>query len=173
MNRVSIDKSLLLIIDLQSDFINKNTKDLPRKIEKELAKNKFDFYGFTMFINDINSLFFTKLNYKGCMDEKEKCLVVNNRNYPIFKKNIYSALNGELKTFIKENGITSIYLCGIDTDACVLKTALDLFENNYNVFVIESLCMSHSGRKNHDFAIKLLKKLIGNEYVIKEYNERI
>ena len=32
----------------------------------------------------------------------------------------------------KENKIKDIYLCGIDTDACVLKTAIDLFENNYN-----------------------------------------
>lgn len=169
MNRVSIDKSLLLIIDVQSDFINKNTKDLPKKIEKELTKNRFNFYGFTMFINDINSLFFTKLNYEGCMDEKGKCLAVNNKNYPIFKKTIYSALNEELKKFIIENNISNIYLCGIDTDACVLKTALDLFENNYNVFVIENLCKSHSGKKNHDFAIKLLKKLIGNGSVIKEW----
>ncbi len=168
MNRISNNKSLLLIIDVQSDFINKNTKDLPKKIEKELTKNRFNFYGFTMFINDINSLFFTKLNYEGCMDEKGKCLAVNNKNYPIFKKTIYSALNEELKKFIIENNISNIYLCGIDTDACVLKTALDLFENNYNVFVIENLCMSHSGKKNHDFAIKLLKKLIGNGSVIKE-----
>ena len=36
-----------------------------------------------------------------------------------------------------ENHIEQIYLCGIDTDACVFKTALDLFENEYDVYVLE------------------------------------
>ena len=58
-------------------------------------------------------------------------------------------------------------MCGIDTDACVLKTALDLFENNYDVKVIEDCSMSHSGIEYHNSAINMLKKLIGNQNVIK------
>ncbi len=68
--------------------------------------------------------------------------------------------------YISENNINYIYLCGIDTDACVMKTAVDLFENGLNVKVIENYCMSHSGKKIHKSAIKMLKKLIGNKNVI-------
>ena len=56
---------------------------------------------------------------------------------------------------------------GIDTDACVLKTALDLVENNFDVKVIEDCSMSHSGIEYHNYAINMLKKLIGRQNVIK------
>ena len=69
-------------------------------------------------------------------------------------------------TYKKENEIEQVYLCGIDTDACVIKTAIDLFENNIDVKVIENCCMSHSGKKYHNYAIKILKKLIGKESII-------
>ncbi|MEI3434494.1 MAG: hypothetical protein V8R26_05800, partial [Clostridia bacterium] len=53
---------------------------------------------------------------------------------------------------IKENDVEQIYLC-LDfknTDACVLKTALDLFENNYEVYVLKEYCMSGAGQKIHN-----------------------
>ena len=68
---------------------------------------------------------------------------------------------------IDSNNIETIYLCGIDTDACVLKTALDLFENKFDVKVIEDCSMSHSGIEYHNSAINMLRKLIGNQNVIK------
>lgn len=57
-------------------------------------------------------------------------------------------------------------MCGVDTDACIMKTAVDLFENGLNVKVIENYCMSHSGKKFHKSTIKMLKKLIGNKNVL-------
>ena len=80
---------------------------------------------------------------------------------------VYNAYNNELKLYINTNNIKTIYLCGIDTDACVLKTALDLFENNFDVKVIEDCSMSHSGIEYHISAINMLRKLIGNQNVIK------
>ena len=98
-------------------------------------------------------------------DELEE-LFLDTGDNKIFNKKIYSAVNDEFKTYIKENDINSIFLCGIDTDACVLKTAVDLFENNIDVKVIEHCCMSHSGKKYHNYAIKMLKKLIGKDNII-------
>ena len=63
----------------------------------------------------------------------------------------------------KENEIEEIHLCGFDTEACVLKTALDFFENNYNVKVLEDYTMSNSGLEYHNWALNILRKLIGKE----------
>ena len=101
------NKSLLLIIDLQKNFINNETENCLKRIKKLLSSNKYNYIAFTK-------------------------------------------------------------LCGIDTDACVLKTALDLFDSGYNVKVIENCTMSHSGQENHYMAIHLLKKLIGKDNVINE-----
>ena len=43
---------------------------------------------------------------------------------------------------------------------------LKTIENNYNVKVIEYCTMSHSGRRYHKSAIKMLKKLIGKGSII-------
>lgn len=165
-NTLMTNKKLLLIIDVQNNFINHNTKNIPLKIKKLIKKNKFDYIAYTKFINDINSRFYKVLNYKGCIRDYDRKIVLDTGDNKIFNKKIYSAVNDEFKTYIKENDINSIFLCGIDTDACVLKTAVDLFENNIDVKVIEHCCMSHSGKKYHHYAIKMLKKLIGKDNII-------
>lgn len=52
-NTLKTNKKLLLIIDVQNNFINHNTKNIPLKIEKLIKKNKFDYIAYTKFINDI------------------------------------------------------------------------------------------------------------------------
>lgn len=158
--------SLLLVIDVQRNFINKNTRDIPKRIEKLINENNFKYIVFTKFINDENSNFYKVLNYRGCIRNEDREIVVDTKDNRVLEKRTYTALTSELMTYLKENKIKDIYLCGIDTDACVLKTAIDLFENNYNVKVIEYCTMSHSGRRYHKFAIKMLKKLIGKDSVI-------
>ena len=86
--------------------------------------------------------------------------------YKVINKKIYSALNEELKEYIKSNSINQIYLCGFDTDACIQKTAIDLFEQNYDVYVLKGYCMSHAGKETHDFYINNLKRLIGKDKII-------
>lgn len=158
--------SLLLVIDVQKNFINKNTRNIPSRIENLIQNNKFNYIVFTKFINDKDSNFYKMLNYKGCMIEEDRRIVIDTKDNKVLEKRTYTALTPESITYLKENKIKDIYLCGIDTDACVLKTAIDLFENNYNVKVIEYCTMSHSGRRYHKFAIKMLKKLIGKDSII-------
>ena len=158
--------TLLLIIDLQKNFINEFSLDLPYTIQELINSNKFKHIVFTKFINDENSSFYKILNYKGCMTEDDRNIVIDTKDYKVIEKMTYSALNEELQRYISNNNIKTIYLCGIDTDACVLKTALDLFENNYDVKVIEDCCMSHSGAEFRKYAIRILKKMIGNQNII-------
>lgn len=160
------ETSLLLVIDVQNNFINKHTKNIPNRINKLIKDNKFNYVVFTKFINNKSSNFYKILNYKGCIEENDKEIVIDTKNNKILEKRTYTALNKELIDYIEKNKINTIYLCGIDTDACVLKTAIDLFESNYNVKVIENCCMSHSGKKYHKHAIEMLKKLIGKENIL-------
>lgn len=159
--------NLLLVIDLQENFINENTKNVPNSIKELIDSNIANHIVFTKFINDDSSNFYKVLNYKGCMSEKDRNIVIDTKDYKIIEKRVYTAYNDELKLYINTNNIKTIYLCGIDTDACVLKTALDLFENNFDVKVIEDCSMSHSGIEYHISAINMLRKLIGNQNVIK------
>lgn len=157
---------LLLVIDVQKDFINENTSKTLRKINMLVDSKKYDIIAFTRFINDEDSVWYKELNYKGCMTKEQQEIVIDTKNYKVFDKRIYTALNEELKQFITENNIKEIYLCGFDTDACVQKTALDMFEQNYDVYILKDYCMSHIGEETHNTYINNMKRLIGKDRVI-------
>lgn len=157
---------LLLVIDVQKDFINENTSKTLRKINMLVDSKKYDIIAFTRFINDEDSVWYKELNYKGCMTKEQQEIVIDTKNYKVFDKRIYTALNEELKQFIAENNIKEIYLCGFDTDACVQKTALDMFEQNYDVYILKDYCMSHIGEETHNTYINNMIRLIGKDRVI-------
>lgn len=158
-------KNLLLIIDVQKSFINKNTKDLPEKIQNLVDLNKYDHVVFTRFINSEENITYKELNYQGCMTEEEKQIVIKTGSYKVIDKNIYTALNEELSNYIRENDINELYLCGIDTECCVLKTAFDLFEKGYEVYVLENYCACTLGKERHNNAIEILKRNIGKNRI--------
>lgn len=157
---------LLLVIDVQKDFINENTSKTLNKIKMLVDSKKYDIIAFTRFINDEDSVWYKELNYKGCMTKEQQEIAIDTKKYRIFDKRIYTALNDELKQFIDENNIDEIFLCGFDTDACVQKTALDMFEQNYNVYILKDYCMSHIGEETHNAYINNMKRLIGKDRII-------
>ena len=157
---------LLLVIDVQKDFINEYTKPIVSKIEKLINNGQFENIAFTKFINDVNSIWYKELNYRGCLIEEEQQIAIDTKDYKVFDKRIYSSLNDELKSYLLENNIDEIYLCGFDTDACVSKTALDLFENEYNVYVLKDYCMSSESIELHNVYINNLARLIGKNKIV-------
>lgn len=112
---------LLLVIDAQKTFINENTKPYIKKIIRLIESKEYEKVAFTKFINSKDSIWYKKLNYKGCMTEEDQSIMIDIKNNKVFEKTIYSVVNKELIEYIKENNIEQIYLCGFDTDACVLK----------------------------------------------------
>lgn len=159
-------KKLLLVIDVQKDFINGNTEEVLPKIKELVNSDKYDLIAFTRFINDENSIWYKKSHYTGCMTKEGQEIIIDTKKHKIFDKKIYTAVNDELKDYIRKNDISEIYICGFDTDACVQKTAIDLFEQNYDVYVLKDYCMSHAGKEIHNFYITNLARLIGKNKII-------
>ena len=157
---------LLLVIDLQNAFINDNTNHLIKKINNLIHNSRYDNIVFTRFINNNDSIWTKKLNYNECISDESKKIVIDTNNNLVIDKNIYSAFTDKLKKYIIDNNIKNIYLCGIDTECCVLKTALDLFENGYNIYVLKEYCACTRGITRHNNAIEILKSNIGEKYVI-------
>ncbi len=159
-------KKLLIVIDVQNDFINNNTEFLIKKISDMIEDNIFDDTVFTRFINSYESVFFKKLKYKGCISDEGKKIALNTFDNIVIDKTGYTVLVDECIKYINNNNIDEIYLCGIDTECCILKSALDMFEQGFNVFVLKDYCASTYGKKRHDNAIEILKRNIGEKYII-------
>lgn len=158
--------NLLIIIDLQNAFINKNTKSAINDIKKLISLNKFDKIIFTKFINNKSNPTYKKLGWNGCISKESRDICVDTKWYTIIEKNTYTAYNRELKQFIKQHKIKDIYLCGIDAECCVQITALNLFENDFNVFVLQDYIYSMHGKTTKNEIIKILKRNIWKKSII-------
>ena len=157
---------LLLVIDLQNGFINEVTKSSIIDIKELIDSNRFDKVVFTRFINDENNQTFKKLNYNNFIDEDSRKICIDTSNNLVIDKKTYTAYNSKLLDYIKTNNINNIYLCGIDIECCVLVTALNLFENNYNVFVLKNYVYCTHGEERKNNALEILKRDIGENNII-------
>lgn len=156
-------KDALIVIDVQNYFVNDNTRILPQKIAKFIENNKFDFVLFTKFINKEDSNFFKKLNWKKCTDSPDtdihSALVKFVDKNNVFEKSTYSIFKCEkLAKFLKNNKITKLFLCGIDTDACILASAYEGFDWGYDIEILKDLSLSHYGRELNNSALKIIEK---------------
>lgn len=159
-------KSLLLVIDLQNAFINKYTQELQNKIKVIIHSKQYDKIAFTRFVNFEDSIYAKKLGWKRCINDEDKKIVIDVEDNKVFDKYRYSAVNNKLTEYINQNKITAIYLCGIDTECCVLKTAFDLFELGYNVYVLKDYCYCTLGIERNNNALEILKRNIGKDNII-------
>lgn len=123
---------------------------------------------FSKFFNYKNSLFEKQLSWTKFQNETDQKLFseLQSENCLEIMHNTYTVLNDELREFIKNNKITKVYLAGIYTDVCIIKTAMDLFDNEIETFVIEDACNSLHGKNNHDLAINSLKHILGKKQII-------
>lgn len=160
-------KTALIVIDVQNYFINKHTMHIPQKISDYISKHEkdFDFVLFTKFVNKIDSNYVKLLNWKKCFSSpdtdisEELSKFIDEKN--VFVKTAYSAFKSrEFSDFLRKNKIKRIFICGIDTDACILATAFETFDLGYDVKILKNLCASHSGKNFHEYALKLMRKNI-------------
>lgn len=145
-------KTALLVVDVQSYFLERSPKDLPAKIADYIRSSNYDFIGFTVFRNVDGSNWEKSLDWhKSKTDEEIKLAdefkdLVTPEN--TFEKHTYSALkHGKLLGILEDKGIEEIHLCGIDTDACILASAYDAFDQNFKVKILFDLSYSRAGLK--------------------------
>ena len=158
--------NLLLVIDFQNEFINENTDKSITDIKNLVNSNKYDNVLFTKFINSKDNPTYKKLGWDGCISESSQSICMDTNSYNIIEKYTYTAYNDELKRYININNIKDIYICGIDAECCVLVTALNLFENGYNVFVLKDYIYSTYGQERKNNAIEILRTNIGKNNVL-------
>ncbi len=156
-------KNALIVIDVQNAFMNDHTKHIPKKIIRTLQTKKFNYVLFSAFLNKKNSIFSTFLNFKECSHKPDTEYVfeflkfITRENF--FPRTAYSVLKSKkLTSFLKKKNITTLYLCGLDTDACIMASALEAIDLGFKTFVIESLCSSSGGKKFHEVGIFILKR---------------
>lgn len=82
-----------------------------------------------------------------------------------FVKNYqYSCFAGgaDLESHLHKLGIEEVVITGINTDYCVMATALDSFYNMFQTRVVESGVSSFNGKAGHLEGLKSIRRFLGN-----------
>lgn len=156
----------LVIIDVQRGFINEATMHIPDIVYD--LQYEYEHVAVTQFFNAPGSPWRKLLQWQRFdRDGDDFPLAFEPCEHAlVLEKSTYSAVTNRLLNWISAYDITDVHLCGIATDACVLKTALDLFEQEFRPVVLAHACASHGGVDCHNEALHLLGRQIGDKQVI-------
>lgn len=156
----------LLIVDVQNGFVNEKTKHIPRLVEK--LQYNYDLVIATRFINLPDSPFRRLIKWNRlspgtneidlAFKPKEGIVVVD--------KYIYSCIDETFLRLLEDKGIDAVDICGIDTDICVTKCAVDLFERNITPYVLKDYCATHADADVQESALIILARYIGKTQII-------
>ena len=124
--------SCLVIIDAQNGFITPQTEQVIPRIAELAGSGYYDHIVATRFQNVPDGPYERFLGWDGLMDEGSQEIVPEVLRFAerVFVKYTYTCFTTEFDDYIRRNGIDCLYMCGVDTDACVLKSTIDAFERN-------------------------------------------
>lgn len=158
--------NLLLIVDFQNEYINDINSKSIEELNELVNSNNYDDILFTRFINDENNPVYKTAKWYGCMDEKSINVPIDTKNYKVLDKKTYTAYNDELIKYLKDNKIDNIYIAGFDVDCCVFVTALNLFENNYNTYILKDYVYSCVSEELKEEIVSILGRCIGEDHIV-------
>ena len=163
-------KNILLLIDMQNGFTKcQKINDLVKKAKDMLSLNLFDEIVVTQFINYDNSVYEQLMNWSSLKNNDEIAIRSELQPYAtdVITKSIYTCVNPNfIQRLCQLNDgkyPEKLFIAGVDTDACVLKTATDLFELNIRPIVLTEYCYSNGGEESHKAGILCMKRLIGSK----------
>ena len=158
---------MLLVIDVQRGFVNEHTRHVVPVVER--LQDAFERVIATRFVNAPGSPYRAFLDW-GRFGEGSADGALAFRPAPhavTVEKTVYSCVTDAFLDGLRESGTTEVSLCGIDTDACVLVTAIDLFQHGIRPVVLSGACASHAGPECHEAGLRLLERLVGKGQIIR------
>lgn len=156
----------LILIDIQRGFINEHTAHIPAAAAA--LQDRFTHVLITRFVNPPGSMHRKLMQWERFApgsDDTELAFAPAG-HAQVFDKSTYSCLTPEVRQALTRDSSGTIYLAGIATDNCVLKTAVDLFEAGITPKVIADACASHGGADAHACGLMLLGRFIGTDQLI-------
>jgi nicotinamidase-related amidase len=156
----------LFLIDVQRGFVNPWTEHVPPLAEA--LQDRFETVIATRFFNPEGSLHRRLIGWGRFAKESDDFpLAFEPRpGVRVIDKATYTAAGPEIVAELQQTGVSRVYIAGIATDNCVLKTAVDLFEAGIEPVVLAQACASHGGPECHEAGLMLLRRFIGEAQVL-------
>lgn len=168
---------VLVVVDVQNGFVTEHSQHVVPVIE-QLVREWLDRgrdVVFTRYLNYDDSPFEKIMGWSMLKESPEIDIVdelqeISSKATAVVDKTVYTLFNDEGAALARERQWTDMFVCGIDTEVCVLKTAVDAFERGVRAWVLTDASASHSGPGPHDAGILVAEKMIGRRQVISTSN---
>lgn len=164
---------VLVVVDVQNGFVTEHSEHVVAVIAR-LAQEWID-QGrdvvFTRYLNYDDSPFEKVMGWSKLKDSPEIDIVddlqaISRKATAVIDKKIYTLFNDEGAALAHSRRWTDMFVCGIDTEVCVLKTAVDAFEHGIRAWLLTDASASHAGRPTHDAGVLVAQKMIGRSQTI-------
>lgn len=167
------ETSVLLVVDAQRGFVNSKSQhvvpviaDLVRRWQAAGGDTVFSRY-----FNFAGSPFerlvrWTAMRSGPATDIIPELQQYADRSTAVVDKTTYTALADTGRQLVAAHGWTDLYLCGIDTECCVLTTAVDAFEMGLTPWLIADASASTGGTESHEAGLLVARRSIGRRQVI-------
>ena len=168
---------VLVVVDVQNGFITEYSKSVIPVIVNLVRKWQAA-HGqvlFTRYFNYPGSPFERLIGWTNMVGGQETELISELTPYvrphtPIIDKYFYTLFTSEGAHLIDVHRWTDLYICGIDTDTCVLKTAVDAFERDLTPWILKDACASHLIPEAHTAGLFIAGQFIGSKQIIHTTN---
>lgn len=155
----------LLVVDVQCGFINDFTEHVPGRIARLIQSRVYEPVLFTRFINTADSPYRRLLDWHALAERPETDLVTQLQAFAaaenVFDKHGLTGIPDALAAWLRDAHVDQVAVVGIDTDMCVLKVAMDLFDLGVEPIVLVDCCASTAGLQAHLAGLAILSRNIG------------
>jgi nicotinamidase-related amidase len=154
---VSEFKPALMVVDVQNGFVTAASAHVV-PIITNLVRRWQDADGdviFTRYYNYSGSPFERLIGWYGLHASPDTELVddlipfTHDPHAHVIDKKVYTAFTDDGRQLVEEQGFTDLFICGIATDGCILKTTLDAFELGYTPWVLADAVASNASTSIH------------------------
>lgn len=160
----------LLVVDVQNCFLNDFTRHVPERIVTLIERGAYAPILFTRFVNPPGGPYHRFLRWHDCVEEPGINLAPELQPYvrggEIFTKPGYAGISDELAEYFVNERYRQIAIAGIDTDMCVLKVAMDIFDLGIRPLVLTDCCASTAGLQTHLAGLAVLARNIGADQLL-------
>lgn len=171
---LDLSTSVLVVIDMQKGFVREKSAhvvpvvvDLVRRWQAAGGATVF-----TRFLNHPGSPYERLIGWTQLSSAPQVDLVDELQPYvahaaAVVDKPGYTLFTSRGTEVVAAGGWRDLVICGLTTESCVCKTAVDAFEMDLTPWVVTDACGSHAGAEAHEAGLLVTRRFIGAGQLIK------
>ena len=168
MAAVSPAGSVLVVVDMQNGFVKPaSAYVVPHVVD--LVRRWQDAGGatvFTRFFNAPGSQYERLVKWTKVAEAPETDIIDDLQPYAarataVIDKKGYTLFTPEAEALVADRGWQNIVICGLTTESCVCKTAVDAFERDLTPWVVTDASGTHAGADVNEAGLIVIRRFIG------------